>query len=61
MASSGSKVEAALLAAQAEALDTIRQLQQSLLHTDTRLQKVEEAGQFFGEIQKKVDAKMDSI
>jgi hypothetical protein len=61
MASSGSKAESAMMAVQAEALDTIHQLQQCLLHTDSHLQKVEEAGQFFSETQKKIDDKMDNI
>jgi hypothetical protein len=32
-----------------ETLEAIHSLQQSLSHTDSRLQKVEEASKFFGE------------
>jgi hypothetical protein len=34
-----------------ETLEAFRSLQQSLSHTDSRLQKVEEARKFFGETQ----------
>jgi hypothetical protein len=45
----------------AEALEGVRDLQQILQQTDSRLQKVEEASRFFGVTQKQMDEKLDSI
>jgi ribosome assembly protein YihI (activator of Der GTPase) len=47
--------------AQAETMEAIKALQQSLLQTDSHLQKVEAASKFFGETQQKIDDKMDFI
>jgi hypothetical protein len=45
----------------AETVEIVRALQQGLQLTDNKLKHVEEAGKVFGEVQSKLDAKVDAI
>jgi hypothetical protein len=59
MSSSTSRGDPAM--GSSETLEAIRSLQQSLLLTDSRLQKVEEVSRYVTDTQQKIDAKMDVI